>query len=758
MTINILYIGPESFLPNVGLKNVDLIYPTIFEPLEGCKIHLLHGQRDLPEYAKKLSLKYGVTFHRTNGNHILDWINTAVEIVHRYDIDVLTNVFLGYHYGYIASKVSKITKRKSVVRFAANEILVRTNMGAYKGIKGIIRRQIDFYRESTAIKFAHDVIAMSPWEEKRLRRISQNPDKVHWCMRGIDLDEFCPSKPKKSGPARKFIFVGRKVESKGYRLVEHAARKLASSHPDIQFFFAGDFDIHQNRNTQYLGYLTVDQLKSLYMDADVLILPSRSEGFPNVVVEAMASGVPCMISEKYHQGFFEHKKNALLIDGTESDLIANILELHNDSSLMASLRKEVRRFARQNFDCAKWKHEYRKILLSGVEFKAYFSEHYPAKSNSGKKQRIAYIMRSRFGSMGAAASYMFTAKTNEKHDVLALEMNVSNDTDGMPMAYFNNDIHVINRHSGQERTICHQTTWILNLFQPDIVHLFHSERCLKDILCLRSLKKKPKIILDFRSPIFAKKFSRSYFKLLSVYFFCHLFADRVITHSKLSLSGNLPLRFKKATEIGPGVNLNRIKPIANKHKRPKKFIYIGSLNRNRKIHLLVDYFIKSASRIGHKLTLDIYGQGDTENELRELIHHLFAGSTVSLKGFVSQDELFSLLPDYDAGIAFIHDGPGSTIYSKAPSLKSLEYVAAGLPVMASKTPGHLDYMNRFGFKFELFNNTLESFSRSMQRLVEHGVDENDIANNLNCVKRFDWDVIAQTRLFPLYEDLAAMTF
>jgi glycosyltransferase involved in cell wall biosynthesis len=754
MKINILYIGPENFLPNVGLKNVELIYPTLFEPFSGCGLHLLHRQMNLPDYTNKLSSKYGLKFHCHHGNQVRDWIKAAVKIVHKYDIDILTNVFLGYHYGYIASKAARITRRKSVVRFAANEIRVRANMGAYEGLRGAIRRQTDLNREATAVRLAHEVIAMSPWEEKRLKQISNNPDKVTWCMRGVDLNQYAPSSSNNNAPATKFIFVGRNVETKGYKLVEKAAHELETSHPDIQFFFAGDFNPIQKPNIHYLGYLNVDQLKSLYKDADILILPSESEGFPNVVVEAMASGVPCIISKGYHQGFFEHKKNALLIDNSKTDLIKNILELYNNTSLMTSLRKGVRKFSMQNFDHTYWRHKYKKIMLSGVKSKPWIPDLSVNKENPKKKLRIAYIIRSRFGLMGTAASYMFAAKTNQKHVVLVLEMNPSTGSDDTPISYFDKKIRVINRFAHQEKMIGYQTTWILNQYKPDIVHLFHSDRCLKDILYLRSLNKKPKIVLDFRSPIFANKVSRSYIKLLNIYFFCHLFADKIITHSKLSLPGNLPLRFKKYTEIGPGINMSLFQTSSKKNKNAKKFIYIGSLNKNRKIHLLVDYFMKTTARLGYDLTLDIYGQGDTEHELHELINQRFFDRNVSLKGFISQEKLFSLLPKYDAGIAFIHVGPGASIFSRAPSLKSLEYAAAGLPVIASNTLGHLDYMNRFGFRFELFNNTFESLYNVIKQIVVQGFDENDVTNNLNCVKRFDWELITQTKLFPLYNNLA----
>jgi glycosyltransferase involved in cell wall biosynthesis len=168
----------------------------------------------------------------------------------------------------------------------------------------------------------------------------------------------------------------------------------------------------------------------------------------------------------------------------------------------------------------------------------------------------------------------------------------------------------------------------------------------------------------------------------------------------------------------------------------------------------VDYFIKTISKIGYDLTLDIYGTGDKENELKELIDRKISANNVSLKGFLSQKELFSILPEYDAGIAFVYDKTWDSIYSKAPSLKTLEYAAAGLPVIASKTQGHLDYMNRFGFRFLLFSNNFKSFCDLIKKIVLQGFNENDVKKNLECIKQFEWDNITKKKLFPLYENLA----
>jgi glycosyltransferase involved in cell wall biosynthesis len=362
----VLFIGPFRFRPNVGEKNIKIIYPTLLEPLHGCEFHLLHGMDRLPEYTCELTSKYGMTFHYASDHKLLTWLKKTIHIVKKHDIDVLTNVFFGYQFGMIAALAAKLTQRKAVARFAANEILVRKHAGTYNGFRGSIRQLKEKIMQKFAVNYSNEVLAMSPWEEQRLKSIANKPEKVFWCMRGVDISHYAPKRSRKNSVAHKFLFIGRGVIEKGYELIENVAKRLETSHQDIQFYFAGTFKAQIKGNRHYLGYYPPDKIVDLYNSMDALVLPSQSEGFANVIVEAMATGLPCIITKSYHEKYFVHRENALLIDLSEESLEENILQLNHDEVLYRRLSVSSRELAVDEFDFRKWAKKYRRLILNNI--------------------------------------------------------------------------------------------------------------------------------------------------------------------------------------------------------------------------------------------------------------------------------------------------------------------------------------------------------------------------------------------------------
>lgn len=90
------------------------------------------------------------------------------------------------------------------------------------------------------------------------------------------------------------LFVGRFVEKKGLEVV----RRMAAQMPAYRFWMAGDGPIQPEKwllpNIHVFRGRSGPTLAELYQAADLLIIPSYGEGFPLVIQEAMACGLPVL--------------------------------------------------------------------------------------------------------------------------------------------------------------------------------------------------------------------------------------------------------------------------------------------------------------------------------------------------------------------------------------------------------------------------------------------------------------------------------
>jgi glycosyltransferase involved in cell wall biosynthesis len=125
---------------------------------------------------------------------------------------------------------------------------------------------------------------------------------------GIDTTHFRPPTADERGLARRrlglppntplVLFVGRLVEKKGIDLVAAVSRRL----PTVHFLIVGDGPLRRvlgerAANVTWLPTISPERMPECYFAADCLLLPSHGEGLPLVVQEAMACGLPAVISE-----------------------------------------------------------------------------------------------------------------------------------------------------------------------------------------------------------------------------------------------------------------------------------------------------------------------------------------------------------------------------------------------------------------------------------------------------------------------------
>lgn len=151
------------------------------------------------------------------------------------------------------------------------------------------------------------------------------------------------------------LFVGRLVEKKGAHLAVEAARSAGDR---FELVIVGPGSLQDlPSNVKLLGSQPRERVAEIYRACDVFVMPSRGEGFPLTVQEAMASGLPVVIAEDpaYRTTLGDSGRAACLVQPDPSSILAAIRELLEVGSEAGS---EAAQFARSRFswECAADRH------------------------------------------------------------------------------------------------------------------------------------------------------------------------------------------------------------------------------------------------------------------------------------------------------------------------------------------------------------------------------------------------------------------
>ena len=160
------------------------------------------------------------------------------------------------------------------------------------------------------------------------------------------------------------LCVGRLTPAKGQHLLIEAMRRIvAAGRDDIELILAGDGPDADSLRTQsaacglakhvrFTGALNRDEVRDLYANADAFVLPSFAEGIPVVLMEAMASGLPCLTTRIAGiPELIEDGRDGMLVPASDVDaLVERILALADDAPLRARLGEAARRRVAAEYD------------------------------------------------------------------------------------------------------------------------------------------------------------------------------------------------------------------------------------------------------------------------------------------------------------------------------------------------------------------------------------------------------------------------
>jgi phosphatidylinositol alpha 1,6-mannosyltransferase len=99
------------------------------------------------------------------------------------------------------------------------------------------------------------------------------------------------------------------------------------------------------RHAELTGILQGEALAQAYANMDVFVFPSETDTFGNVVVEAMASGVPAIVSALGGPKYLVEEGATGFIAATETDFVNSVLAVYRNGELRAEMRRNARRLA-----------------------------------------------------------------------------------------------------------------------------------------------------------------------------------------------------------------------------------------------------------------------------------------------------------------------------------------------------------------------------------------------------------------------------
>ena len=187
--------------------------------------------------------------------------------------------------------------------------------------------------------------------------LKSSPDQeISVIYNAIDISEFRPDlNEANSNGETKVVCVSRLIERKGIRFLIEAIGKLKDR--DVKLILVGEgnqeeelkklaVDSRISDRVDFKGYMDHDSIADLYRTSDVFVLPSLNEGMSNALLEAMASGLPVIVTDT--GGTSELiDGNGVVVPMSDSNAIAEAIREFMDNPDTRKMEMRSREIAEQ---------------------------------------------------------------------------------------------------------------------------------------------------------------------------------------------------------------------------------------------------------------------------------------------------------------------------------------------------------------------------------------------------------------------------
>lgn len=241
----------------------------------------------------------------------------------------------GYPPGYVGATFRKWFKVPVVIRPHGSDIVPGDRIRRHPKLTE---------RLIHALKSADAVVAQGDYLKKLIVELGVDQSRIHIIHNGIHLNEFAKGEPF-SYPRPFILALGNLIYRKGFDILLRAYANLQQPKPDLLIAGPGreeenlkilTKELALDSQVQFLGFVDGKKKIDLYRSAEFFVCPSRKEPFANVIIEAMASGLPVVASSiDGNEELVSHEKNGLLFPSENIEELTKAMQriIANDGML-----------------------------------------------------------------------------------------------------------------------------------------------------------------------------------------------------------------------------------------------------------------------------------------------------------------------------------------------------------------------------------------------------------------------------------------
>ena len=194
-------------------------------------------------------------------------------------------------------------------------------------------------------------LVLAPSETTKKELIKWLKPNIEIFSQGVDVQQFNPRFRTKYfkkwyGIKTAALYVGRLVPEKNLDLLVEIFKQL----PEVRLFVVGDGpyrkELEGKIDAEFLGYKKGTMLSKIYANCDFFVFPSTTDAFGNVVLEAMASGLPVIVTNKGGpQMLVKDGSNGFIVNPSAKEFSEKVKILTYSGRIRKKMSKKARDFA-----------------------------------------------------------------------------------------------------------------------------------------------------------------------------------------------------------------------------------------------------------------------------------------------------------------------------------------------------------------------------------------------------------------------------